>query len=305
MQTLTRRRFLAVTSAACLMSQVSAAQAYRWRGVALGAQATILLDHPDAEALTARAVAEIDRLENVFSLYRTQSALMRLNAEGRLDAPDFELLECLSLAGRVHAATGGAFDPTVQPLWATHAEARAEGRAPDPAALALAATKVGWDKLSFDTDQIRLAPGQALTLNGIAQGYIADKVADLFRAAGVRDVLVDTGEIVAMGDANGQTGWPVSIRGTDTALALSGRALATSAVMGTVLDAEGTVGHILDPRTGETAQGVWAQVSVSADRAAVADALSTGLVVMSSAEAARAAAAALPGARIESLLTRA
>lgn len=304
MQTLTRRRFLAVTSAACLMSQASAAQAYRWRGVALGAQATILLDHPDAEALTARAVAEIDRLENVFSLYRAQSALMRLNAAGRLDAPAFELLECLSIAGRVHAATGGAFDPTVQPLWAAHAEARANGRAPDPAVLEQAAARVGWERLTFDSDAIRLAPGQALTLNGIAQGYIADKVADLFRAAGVKDVLVDTGEIVAMGNATGQTGWPVTIRGTGTALALSGRALATSAVMGTVLDTEGTVGHILDPRTGETAHGVWAEASVSADRAAVADALSTGLVVMTRAGAARAAAAVLPGARIESLQAR-
>lgn len=305
MQTLTRRRFLAVTSAACLMSQAKAAQAYRWRGVALGAQATILLDHPDAEALTARAVAEIDRLENVFSLYRAQSSLSRLNAEGVLAAPDFELLECLSLAGRVHDATGGAFDPSVQPLWAAHAEARAQGVAPEAGALERAAATVGWHRMTFDTDAIRLAPGQALTLNGIAQGYIADKVADLFRAAGVKDVLVDTGEIVALGDANGQAGWPVSIQGTGEALRLTGRALATSAVLGTVLDPEGAVGHILDPRTGQPATGVWAQVSVSAERAAVADALSTGLVVMASADAARAAAAALPGARIESLIARA
>ncbi len=44
-----------------------------------------------------------------------------MNATGRLAAPPFELLECLDLCGRVHAATNGLFDPAVQPLWALYA----------------------------------------------------------------------------------------------------------------------------------------------------------------------------------------
>jgi len=117
-----RRRLLAIAAAALVPALPALATPVRqWRGVALGAEASITLNHPEAARLIDLSLAEIERLEAVFSLYRADSALMRLNATGRLDTPPFELLDCLALAGRVHAATGGVFDPTVQPLWALHA----------------------------------------------------------------------------------------------------------------------------------------------------------------------------------------
>ena len=61
-------------------------------------------------ALTPQNLAEIDRLESILSLYRADSALSKLNRTGRLDNPPFELLDCLSQAGAVHRASGGAFD---------------------------------------------------------------------------------------------------------------------------------------------------------------------------------------------------
>ena len=132
--TVSRRRFLSLVSAACLAAP--SAQAFRWQGTALGAQAQIVLDHPDAPAITARALAEIDRLEGIFSLYRPGSDLSRLNAAGRLAAPAFELLDCLATARRVHRVTGGRFDPTVQPLWQVLARALTQGRPPRAAELA-------------------------------------------------------------------------------------------------------------------------------------------------------------------------
>ena len=118
MPILTRRRFLTVTAVAALAGPARASAVTEWHGRALGAEAAIYLDHPEAPAIIAGAVAEIDRLEGVFSLYRATSALSVLNAQGRLDAPPFELLQCLALCARVHRATGGLFDPSVQPLWA-------------------------------------------------------------------------------------------------------------------------------------------------------------------------------------------
>lgn len=285
--TLSRRRFLTIASAACLAAaaggRAAASASYRWQGVALGAGAQILLDHPQAERIARDAVAEIARLEQVFSLHRPGSELSRLNREGRLAAPSFDLLDCLALAGRVHWLSEGRFDPTVQPLWAALAEAGARGEDPDPARIAAARAALGFERVRFDASAVVLSPGQALTLNGIAQGWIADAVADRMRAAGVSDVLVDAGEIVALGHAPDGEGWPVRIKGEAEARRLSGRALATSASLGTVLrDAaadDDRLGHILDPRgemrptRGPTAR----TVSVSAPRAALADALSTAL----------------------------
>lgn len=270
--TLTRRRFLAISAvAASLPGALSAAPAPRhWVGQALGARASIRLDHPDAEAVTARCLAEIGRLEDILSLYRADSALSRLNRTGRLDAPPFELLDCLSMAGSVHRASGGLFDVTVQPLWALWAEAAVQGRRPAPGERDAALSRTGWDRVSLSSEAVTLQPGMALTLNGIGQGYVADRVAALLQAEGLTDILIDTGEMRALGGRP----WPVRIpHGGE--VPLSARALATSAPRGTCFDAPGRDGHILDPRTGGPAVSPWAEISISAPSAALADALST------------------------------
>ena len=124
---LKRRRFLSIAAAgaatAWLPGQVLAAspppRPTVWKGVAMGAAASMTLVHPDrahARAMIARCVAEVDRLESIFSLYRPGSALSRLNAAGVLEQPPIELVELLSFALSLAHASGGAFDPSVQPL---------------------------------------------------------------------------------------------------------------------------------------------------------------------------------------------
>ncbi len=283
MASLSRRRFLTITAAACAIGPVAAATMTSWRGVALGAGATITLAHPQAQAILARARDEISRLEDIFSLYRANSALMRLNASGRLGGPPFELLECLSLSDAVHRVSGGRFDPSVQPLWALYAERHAAGQAPSPAAVAATLSRVGWSGVRSTPAEISFArPAMALTLNGIAQGYIADRVADLLRAEGLTDVLVDTGELRALGGQPEGGDWPVQI-GTSSAMlahTLREAALATSAPLGTVFDEAGRVGHILDPRTGRPAAARWQSVTITAPRAGLADALTTAACLM-------------------------
>lgn len=271
-----RRRFLAISAAATLLPAALRAQTapLHWAGQALGARASIRIDHPEAEAITARCLAEIDRLENILSLYRADSALSRLNRAGALDAPPFELLECLSLAGSVHRGSGGLFDPTVQPLWALWAEAAVAGRRPTEAERQAVLTRTGWGRMRLSPERIEMAPGMALTLNGIGQGYVADRIALLLEAEGLDNILIDTGELRALGPRPDGTPWPARLaEGGEVALA--SRALATSAPRGTSFDAAGQDGHILDPRSGAPAQTVWRAVSVSAPSAALADAVAT------------------------------
>ena len=297
---LNRRRFIAISAA--LMAPLPAAAALHTEtGQALGAKVTLRLAHPDAPAIAARAMAEIARLEDIFSLYREGSALMRLNAAGTLDTPPFELLECLSLAGAVHAASDGRFDPTVQPLWALHAAAAIAGQEVTPEALAAARAQVGWGRVNLDPARITLAPGMALTLNGIAQGYIADRVAALLEAEGLGNLLIDTGEFRALGSHPQGGAWPVKLAQGGT-VALRGRALATSAPLGTTFDQAGRMGHILDPRSGRPVAGVWQAVSVSAPTAALADALSTAICLTGDEVEARSLCAAFRDVRMESLV---
>ena len=304
MPTLSRRRFLSLSAgltAGLALRPAMAAEIYEWRGIALGAEAQILIAHPQAAEITAEAVAEIARLEQIFSLYRPESALMQLNANGSLDAPPFELLECLALCARVHSATAGRFDPTVQPLWTLYAEHLAAGTTPTPADLTATMANTGWQDVRYDAEKITLRPGMALTLNGIAQGFIADQIATLFRAKGLTDILINTGEFHALGGQPGGGAWPVNLT-SGGQVALQDRALASSSPRGTLLDAAGKIGHIFDPKTGQPAPATWQLVTLSAPTAAVADALSTAACLMQSRTEIEAALKDFGGARIESLV---
>ncbi|WP_372840847.1 FAD:protein FMN transferase [Phaeovulum sp.] len=291
MNALPRRRFLQISAAALAGTatgvSAQAAAPVQWRGVAMGAGATITLAHPDAEALIASALAEIARLERIFSLHDAASAVSRLNATGRLETPPFELLECFALCSAVHTASGGRFDPTVQPLWQLYAESA--GQAPAQAALAERLALVGWQAVRFDADAVHLPhPGMAITLNGVAQGYVADRVAALLRTKGLRDVLVNTGEFHALGVAPDGHDWRIALDDRSgiapSPVSLRDGAMASSAPRGTTFDAAEQIGHILDPQSGLPARTPWQLISVTAPQAALADALSTAMCLMDRAE---------------------
>ena len=278
--------------------------AVHWQGIALGARAGIEIHHPDPERarrLANTAQQEIHRLERIFSLYRSDSALVQLNREGRLDAPPLELLSLLSRAAAWHRHTQGAFNIALQPLWQVYARHFADPRA-DPAgppAGDIAAAKALADPHAIETTpaEIRFRRrGMAVTLNGIAQGYITDRVADRLRDAGLRHVLVQLGEIRALGRHPDDRPWQVGLEPFRDLAAgrqeIVDMAVATSERVGMAFDAAARFGHILDPHADNPAwrrplagagtarsraPGI-AAASVIARKASDADALSTALV---------------------------
>ena len=294
-----RRRFIAITAVGAGLGLAfppirdGSAALHRWHGAALGARAEIALHHPDstaAQRLIGACIDEIARLEAIFSLYQPGSALSRLNRDGRLVTPPFELLELLTVARRISDLTGGAFDVTVQPLWQLHAEhfgrAGADSAGPPEAEVQRAMKRVDHRAILIDPAEIRLLrPGMALTLNGIAQGYITDRVADLLRGEGMTGVLIDLGEIRVLGRHPEGRPWRAGLadphqRKRHLAKAeLVDAALATSSARGTAFDATGRHHHLFDPSTGRSARGT-IQASVLAPTATLADALSTALMIL-------------------------
>ncbi len=281
---ITRRRTLCIlagTAALPLLGQGAGANTRQWSGIALGAKARIILDHKNAQTLIARALSEIDRLEQIFSLYRSDSQLSVLNRNGQLLTPSFDLLQLLSVCSSLNARTNGVFDPTVQKLWSLYAQKYSTGTAPGANEVEKARTMTGWKYVEFSPKGVFLQrPGVALTFNGIAQGFIADKVTQFLHGEGITNVLVDTGEIAALGTAPDGERWSVRLKGhRGQTVTLDNSAIATSARLGTVFDAGGIAGHILDPRSG-VSSGKWSTVSVMSRTAAEADGLSTAFCLM-------------------------
>lgn len=277
-----RRRFFVLAAGAC-----AAGGWWRWRrdlhpvtmsSQALGAKVTMTALHADeAVAVTAMnaAFAELEAIESVMSLYRPESELCRLNRDSVLERPDARLLEVLRFAAQVSKKSGGAFDVTVQPLWAL------QGTTPDEQTLA----RVDWKKLRVTSERLVLEKGMAVTLNGIAQGYAADAAMRVMRAHGVEHALIDAGEFSARGKNQENVPWRIGIqhprqRDAFAVLArIENRCLATSGDYETTFSDDFSRHHILDPHTGES-PGELASVSVLAPTAMAADALSTTLFVL-------------------------
>lgn len=295
---LTRRRFVTITAAlagaaaAVPMAGAAASAPVEWRGTALGAEALLRLYHPDTAAawrLVADCLAEAERLEGVFSLYRPDSALCRLNRDGTLAAPPLDLVTLLGEAKRYGDLTGGAFDITVQPLWTLYAhhfaDPAADPAGPPEAAIAAARDLVDYRRIEVAPDRIALGrPGMAVTLNGIAQGYITDRVAARLHAAGMQHVLIHMGETRALGPSSDGRPWRVGIddpaapgQAPARIVDLADGAIATSGGYGTRFSAQ--CHHMFDPATGHCANHVDA-VTVLAPTATAADALSTALAVL-------------------------
>lgn len=290
-----RRRFIALTAGAgtsllaaraCLPSPDL--QKFERRSRALGAEISLTVYHADpavARRATDEAFHTLDRIEDVLSLFRPQSDICRLNADGHIDRPHPDLVQVLGQALNWSRLTGGAFDPTVQPLWNLYALGRRDSVVPQPAEVEAARRLVDWRRCEVGPDRIRLGPGQSITLNGIAQGFAADRVREVLRAHGVRHALIDTGEFAVLGRKPNGNAWRVGvqhprIREAYAALAeLDGRFLATSGDYETAFTEDFSSHHIFEPATGRSPSSL-SSVTVLAPTGLEADALSTAIFVL-------------------------
>lgn len=265
---LNRRRFLAITAAT--LAGPSSANAVNWQGYALGAEVSLSIHAPEADADRAIATtrAHLRRIETLFSLYDPGSVLSRLNRSGQIENPPGSFRELMAICDRVHDATGGTFDPTIQPLW----QALARGENVDAADM-----PIGWRHVDKGST-IRLAPGQAVTLNGIAQGYATDVIRAALAELGLTRALVNIGEFAALGGPF-RLGLADPAGSVFATRELRNRAIATSSPGAMRLAG---AWHILHPQMAR--DPLWSTVSVEADSAAIADATSTAFTLMTPGE---------------------
>ncbi|MEG1610487.1 MAG: FAD:protein FMN transferase [Bilophila sp.] len=298
MTTYSRRRFLGmagiVGTGLCLGLPVraQAAQVTTETRMMLGTFVGISLagvSRMQAEEAFGRAFAEAARLEGLFNRHASGTAISELNRVGQLsDAPQ-ELTLVLSHAKQYGALTAGAFDVTVQPmvdLLRTHQNPEGEMRI-DPVAFQAARDLIDADAVHVSADRVVLdREGMGVTLDGLAKGYIADRISATLTACGAGDHLVNAGgDIVAKGCKAPGTAWRVAVESPShkgkypTVLPLTNQAIATSGGYETYYDATQRHHHLITPSSGASPFAV-RSASVVAPTAMEADALATALTVM-------------------------
>ncbi|MFQ5597921.1 MAG: FAD:protein FMN transferase [Nitrospiria bacterium] len=242
----------------------------------------------------AAAFCEVDRIERLFTIFRADSPIARVNAvskEGEY-LLDKEVIDILKIARDYAERSGGAFDPTSGPsinLWGFGSQ-DAPGRPPSQQALASTTRSVGFRKLRVFPEDCKMAflkDGMALNFGGIAKGYAIDRTVQILREHGISRALVSFGSsLYGLGAPPGTSGWRIAIQhpryesaAIETVL-LCDRALSTSGDYERCFFYDGKrFSHIIDPRSGQAVSGM-ASVSVIAPKALDADVFSTAAFVL-------------------------
>jgi thiamine biosynthesis lipoprotein len=235
----------------------------------------------------------LDWLEAQMTVYRESSEVSNINRMAAV-APvvvERRLFELLQTAARIAEDTDGAFDITAGALVKAWGFFKGPRRVPSDADRAAALERVGmkWLELIPEHRTVRyLKPGLEINLGSIGKGYALDRMAETLRDDWkITTALLHGGHssVYAMGSPTGN-GWSVGIShpwrpGRRLAvLRLRDRALGTSAATFQHLEYNGRkLGHILDPRTGWSAETL-ASASVLAPTAAEADALATAFFIL-------------------------
>lgn len=235
---------------------------------------------------------EVQRLEAAMSTWRENSTISRANRAAGQPVPlDGHTAAVVAAALRWAKESDGAFDPTVGPLVTLWQDAEKAGAPPNAAALDRALQRVGPQRVRLTKGDegwvLRLEPGTALDLGGIAKGYFADVGVRWLRANGVPRAVVELGgDLVAYDDRERPQPFRIGVRhpfrpdGLLGTLQVDGGGVVTSGDYERGVTIAGRrYSHIIDPRTGRPTEKVHAVTLVGPD-GMTADALATGVLVL-------------------------
>ena len=229
--------------------------------------------------------------DSLLSTWRDDSEIARVNQAppGRAVSLSADLSAALLEAARWCRTTGGAFDPAVGALvdaW----QLRGSGRVPSPAELAQSRAAAGIDRFVFSNGGRSVTRTHAsawIDTGAFAKGVALREAATALRRAGIsRARLNFGGQVLVLGSDSLGADWLIPVAHPSHRdrpvrwLHLDDASVSTSSQSERFVTAGArSIGHILDPRTGEPVPA-WGSVSVIAKDAVVADVVSTALLVL-------------------------
>lgn len=250
-------------------------------------------DETSALAAFEAVFAEFDRLESIMSVWRDGSEVQRLNAAAGQNpvAIGRDMQRVLRDARQVSEWTNGKFDVTfgaLAGLWKFDHDQ--DNTVPEKAAVRARLPLVDYTALAVDEHAgtaFLQRGGMRLHLGGIGKGYAIDRGAGILRDRGFRNFMIQSGGDLYVAGARGDRPWRVAIRDprgpvdrSIAALDLTDGTFSTSGDYERFFIQDGRrYHHILDPDLGEPARGCQS-VTIVAESASIADALSTGVFVL-------------------------
>lgn len=227
----------------------------------------------------------INKMDALISASRDASEINEIaNAQGKSVKCDKSVLELVKRAKQLSQKTNGAFEPALGALTAAW-DFNGDPRVPSDEEIKELLKTVDSSKIKIDENAgtISTQKGQRIDLGGIAKGYIADMLTELYEKNGVQRALINLGgNIRTIGE------FTLGIRDPQKeaddyvcTITLKDSSIVTSGAYIRNFQKDGVVyHHILDPKTGKPAKSDLLSVSIVCSESAVADAYSTAVYVL-------------------------
>lgn len=288
-----KRLFIGGLLVAALMlagcsAQTSAEESSQTREVyAMDTVMTLEAYGQNADAALDEAVAEIERLDALWSIASSDGEIARLNAEKQITA-SADTLALLTRAKEISAETDGLFSTTIAPLMEAWGFTSGDYRVPDEAELSALLAHVDDEEIAISDSTITIPADAKVDLGGIAKGFTSARVMEIFRENGIKNGILSLGgNVQALGTKPDGTLWRVGLqnpadeRALFATLELADKAVITSGAYERNFEQDGIVyHHIIDPRTGYPAESGLSSVTIVSDDGTLADGLSTALYIM-------------------------
>ncbi len=242
---------------------------------ALDTVINITTNEKDSDKIS-EAFTLLSEYEKVFSRTNSESKLYLLNnGHGEL-TEDIE--KVLSFSLEMSRLTNGAFDVTVAPLvdlW----NVKERRVPPTEEEIEIARSKTGYEDVTLFPFSLG---GKTIDTGAVAKGYIADKVAGLFKDKGVENAIIDLGgNVVLIGEYKVAIRSPFNPNEVFATITVKDKSAVTSGAYQRYFEYEGNrYHHIIDPRTGYPSESGIASVTVISPSSMQADALSTSIFIL-------------------------
>jgi len=171
---------------------------------------TVVADQPAPQNLEELIEAELNRVDQSMSTYKSDSEISQFNALpiNKELGVSTDFYKVLKVAEVVWAASDGAFEPTVAPLvdlWG-FGPTRREDKLPNPDDIADHLLGLGLDAIKLrregDRQFVSKTRPVQLDLSAVAKGYAVDLVADLLEMNALPDYLVEVGGEMRVSGSN-------------------------------------------------------------------------------------------------------
>ncbi len=242
-------------------------------------------------------------LDLLMSNYKEESELSKVNKNAASEPTycDNELAYIIEQSLQYSDITDGAFDITIGPLMKKWGFFKGQGEIPAKEDLESVLESVSYKNIIIE-EKIKKSlfrdpsivktvsfknPDTQIDLGGIGKGYAVDMATRILKGNMIRSALINfAGNIYAYGTPPGKESWVIGLQhprkseGLLSSFEIKDKAVSTSGDYEKFFTIDGKrYSHIIDPRTGNPVKGI-VSVTIIADNATRADALSTGVFVL-------------------------